>query len=108
VPAHPASLGPRDLTLHSGGLAYGRWELDVEPRLWQLAAEDSAWSIAITDWQARRPSRLRLLAFARWRQEGSRHRVAGDQLHATARRLGLRAPALPGSPVGALMQGRSC
>jgi hypothetical protein len=101
-------LGPRNLTLRSGGFALGSWELEIEPRLWELTAEDAAWSIAIADWQGRRPSWLHWMARIRWRQDGSRHRIAGDQLRATAHELGLRAGASHGSSAGAaLRSGRS-
>jgi hypothetical protein len=81
------------MTLASSGLAYGSFELKVEPRLWELAADDAAWSIAIADWRARRPSPAHLLRWRQWTHEGAVHRATGARLVAAARELGLGVPA---------------
>jgi hypothetical protein len=93
VACHPAQLGPRDLTLASSGLAYGSFELEIEPRLWQLAAEDAAWSLAVADWRARRPSLAHVVRHHHWVREGVEHRTTGIRLAAAARDLGLQVPA---------------
>jgi hypothetical protein len=88
VSDHPARLGPRFLTLACCGVRIGAWELEAEPRLWALVAEDAAWQIAVADWRARRPVRPRRRARRRWQREAVRHVAAGKRLARLAADLG--------------------
>jgi hypothetical protein len=88
VSDHPARLGPRFLTLACCDVRLGAWELDAEPRLYPLAAEDAAWQIAVADWRARRPGRWRRRARRRWEREALRHLAAGERLARLAADLG--------------------
>lgn len=88
---HPARLGPRLLTLACCGARLGAWELEAEPRLYPLVAEDAAWQIAVADWRARRPARLRRRARRCWEREALRHLAAGERLARIAADLGCAA-----------------
>lgn len=85
---HPARLGPRFVTLACCGARLGAWELDAEPRLWPLVAEDAAWQIAVADWRARRPSAVCRRARRRWQREAIRHVATGERLARIAGELG--------------------
>lgn len=77
---HPARLGPRFVSLACADVRIGAYELDAEPRLWALVAEDTAWRIAVADWRARRPGRGKARALRAWHREAAEHLAAGARL----------------------------
>lgn len=94
-PSHPSQLGPRSFSLTTARIRIGAAEFAAEPRLWALAAEDIAWSVAVEDWWSRKPAWWHHARRARWAREGDQHRATALRLQSLARQYGL-GPDRPG------------